>query len=145
MTGRAVAPFEEVRPVADLHVQLAWAQVAILALPLTEATWHLVGPAELGACQGTLLMNVGRGSLIDEAALLPALDSGNVIGLALDVFEREPLPPDSPLWSDPRVIISPHIAGITTVAGAGDSFLQVYHALARGEAPALAVDVARGY
>ena len=144
-TGRAVAPFGNVFPVSDLAERIAAAQVVILALPLTEATWHLVGPAALGAGRGAFLMNVGRGALLDEASLLPALDAGHLSGVALDVFETEPLPPDSPLWADPRVIVSPHMAGITTVAGAGESFLQVYHALARGESPGLAVDPARGY
>lgn len=143
--GHPVAPFVSVTAVARLADACEGATILVLALPLTEGTWHLVNGAVLGRGQGTILMNVGRGALVEEAALLPALDAGHLRAAALDVFEIEPLPPDSPLWTDPRVMISPHIAGITTVAGAGGSFLEAYRALARGERPPLAVDVSRGY
>jgi phosphoglycerate dehydrogenase-like enzyme len=59
----------------------------------------------------SFLVNVGRGKLIDEAALIRALQQGWIAGAGLDVFETEPLPPDSPLWSMPNVIITPHYAG----------------------------------
>ena len=141
-TGRAVCRRPS-RP--DVAARAGLAEIVVLALPLTEDTFHLVDAAVLAHCQGAILMNVGRGPLLDETAVIPALDAGHLSAVALDVFEVEPLPTDSPLWGDPRAMVSPHIAGITTVAGAGESFLQVYRALARGEAPALAVDVARGY
>jgi phosphoglycerate dehydrogenase-like enzyme len=117
----------------------------VLALPLTEATWHLLDAALLARCRGAILLNVGRGALVEESALPGALDAGHLRAAALDVFEVEPLPAGSPLWADPRVVLTPHSAGITTVAGAGESFLQVYRALARGEAPVLTVDQSRGY
>jgi len=144
-SGRAVPPFDTVHPVSELADRAARAEFLVLALPLTEDTFHLVDAGVLARCRGAILMNVGRGPLLDEAAVVPALDAGQLRAVALDVFETEPLPAASPLWGDSRVMISPHIAGITTVAGAGESFLQVYHTLARGEAPALAVDCARGY
>lgn len=144
-SGEARAPFETVTRVKQLADAVANAEFIVLTLPLTEATFHLVNAPLLGLCQGAVLINAGRGALVDEAALIPALEAGHLRTAALDVFEQEPLPDDSPLWSDPRILISPHVAGLTTVAGAGGSFLQVYSALERGEQAALAVDTARGY
>lgn len=143
--GEARPPFSTVRPVAELGPALADAEYVILTLPLTEATFHLIDATQLARCRGAVLINAGRGALVDEAAIIPALEAGHLRAAALDVFEQEPLPEDSPLWHDPRVLVSPHIAGLTTVAGAGGSFLQVCAALERGEQPALAVDTARGY
>lgn len=144
-TGAPTAPFASVVPVAHLREAAAQAQILVVALPLTEATWHLVDAAILSACQDAILMNVGRGPLVDQSAILAALDAGALRAAALDVFEEEPLPASSPLWGDHRVMISPHIAGMTTVAGAGGSFLSTFQALERGERPALAVAIERGY
>lgn len=144
-SGRARAPFRTVAPVGQLAKSFADAEFIVLTLPLTEATFHLVDGPLLAHCRGAVLMNAGRGALVDEAAIIPALDAGHLRAAALDVFEQEPLPDASPLWRDARILVSPHIAGLTTVAGAGGSFLQVCAALERGEQPALAVDSARGY
>lgn len=143
--GEARTPFVLVRRVDHLADVIGEAEYVILTLPLTESSWHLMDAALLAQCRDAVLMNVGRGALVDETALIPALDARQLRAAALDVFECEPLPADSPLWSDPRIIIAPHQAGMTTVAGAGAGFLEVYDALERGEPPALAVDPARGY
>ncbi len=90
-------------------------------------------------------MNVGRGAVIDEGALPEALDRGYLRGAALDVFEREPLPPESPLWDHPLVMISPHLSGPSTLAATTAGFLESLAAIERGETPRLAVDPARGY
>ena len=86
----------------------------VLALPHTPATYHFINEAALRAMKpSALLVNIGRGALVDEAALARALREGWIAGAALDVFEQEPLPADSPLWKMDNVIISPHIAGFT--------------------------------
>lgn len=83
----------------------------VITLPGGEATRHLVGAAELEALRGGWLVNVGRGTVVDEEALVAAMRSGTLAGAALDVFAVEPLAADSPLWELPDVLISPHMAG----------------------------------
>lgn len=105
-----------VAPTEDLLSILPEADVLVLAAPETAGTRGLVGARELAAMQAhAILVNVGRGALVDEAALVSALttrEPGRGIGgAALDVFEREPLPPESPLWDLPNVIVTPHVAG----------------------------------
>jgi phosphoglycerate dehydrogenase-like enzyme len=99
---------------ADLGRFLDRLDVLVIAAPLTAATEGLIGGHELARLRrGALLVNVGRGPIVDEAAMLAALESGQLGGAALDVFDTEPLPPDSPLWRTPNVIISPHCADST--------------------------------
>ena len=101
-----------IRAVADLPQLLADTDWLILVTPLTEATRGLIGATELAALpRRARLVNIGRGPVLVEAALVEALQSGALAGAALDVFEQEPLPQDSPLWSMPNVIVSPHIGG----------------------------------
>jgi phosphoglycerate dehydrogenase-like enzyme len=81
----------------------------VLATPLTDATHNLIGAAELASMKPTAyLINMARGSVIDEPALIEALRAGTIGGAGLDVFEREPLPADSPLWDLSNVLITPH-------------------------------------
>jgi phosphoglycerate dehydrogenase-like enzyme len=83
----------------------------VMALPLVPATRGAVGERELSALPpGAWLVNVGRGATLDEDALLAALRSGRLAGAALDVFASEPLAVDSPLWREPRLVVSPHVA-----------------------------------
>jgi phosphoglycerate dehydrogenase-like enzyme len=84
----------------------------VVSLPLTPATRHRIGEAELSAMKPTAyLVNIARGGLVDEAALVRALREGWIGGAGLDVFEKEPLPSDSPLWDLDNALISPHVAG----------------------------------
>jgi phosphoglycerate dehydrogenase-like enzyme len=131
--------------VSSLAALAATADWLIVTLPLTSETRRLIGREVLQACQGAVLMNAGRGAVVDEALLPEALDKGWLRGVALDVFETEPLPAESPLWSDPRVMISPHISGITTTDGAVTGFLDCLTALERGETPKWIVDRERQY
>jgi phosphoglycerate dehydrogenase-like enzyme len=88
------------------------ADVAVVAAPQTKETRGLIGGRELAAMRSdAILVNVSRGRLVNEAALAEALANGRVGGAALDVFEQEPLPKDSPLWGMPNVLITPHMAG----------------------------------
>lgn len=97
-----------------LHRLLEESDILVLSLPLTPATHHLLGPEEFARCKpGALLINVGRGAVCDEAALVQALQEGRLAGAGLDVFEEEPLPPASPLWAMPQVILTPHVAGLS--------------------------------
>jgi phosphoglycerate dehydrogenase-like enzyme len=89
----------------------------VLALPLTDDTRHLIGEREFGLMRrGARLVNVGRGGLVDEPAMIAALQSGQLGGAALDVMETEPLPTDSELWDLPNVIITPHTSGDSPMA-----------------------------
>jgi phosphoglycerate dehydrogenase-like enzyme len=93
----------------ELASACSWADWIVNALPATPSTRHLFDDEVFGAMPPTArFVNVGRGSTVDEAALVRALEEGRLAGAALDVFEREPLPEDSPLWSMPNVIVSPH-------------------------------------
>ena len=117
----------------------------VLTLPLTPDTRGLVNEKILRACNGAVLMNAGRGAVVDESVLPRALAEGWIGGAALDVFETEPLPEASPLWDDPRVLISPHVSGLTTIEGAVAGFLENLATFERGELPRWVVDRDRGY
>ena len=96
----------------DLPDHLPYTDVLISLLPATEQTRHVVDADVLALLPPRAwVVNVGRGATLDEAALLDALRSGRLAGAALDVFETEPLPADSPFWDEPRLLISPHAAG----------------------------------
>lgn len=97
---------------ADLPAVLPRAQWLLLACPLSEATERLIDAAVLARLPaGAMLVNVARGEVVDEAALAAALAAGHLGGAFLDVFEHEPLAPDSPLWALPNTIVTPHSAG----------------------------------
>lgn len=98
----------------DLPAVLPRADWLVLACPLTERTQQLVDARALALLPATAhLINVSRGEVVDEAALIEALRAGRLAGAHLDVFAQEPLPPDSPLWDMPQVIATPHSAGFS--------------------------------
>jgi phosphoglycerate dehydrogenase-like enzyme len=123
----------------------ATADWLVVGAPLTAETRGLVSRDVLLACRGAVLLNAGRGAVVDEAAIPEALDRGALAAAILDVFAVEPLPPESPLWDHPRVMISPHISGRTTVEGALAGFLECLEAFEGGERPRWVVDRERGY
>jgi phosphoglycerate dehydrogenase-like enzyme len=105
---------EQFYPPEALHQMLAECDYVVLAVPLTPATIHMIGEDELRAIKpGAYLVNIARGPIVDEAALVRALREGWIGGAGLDVFEQEPLPPDSPLWDLENALLSPHVAGFT--------------------------------
>lgn len=144
-TGTARRGFAEVRGLNALQAALPGTDWLIIALPLTDETRYIVNRSILHGAAGAWLVNVGRGGLVDEQALITALQEGTLAGAALDVFTIEPLPGDSPLWDRPNVIVSPHIAGVTTPQGAADGFLRALDAIERGGRPPRVVDPTSGY
>jgi phosphoglycerate dehydrogenase-like enzyme len=113
LRGRTAADLgvERVEETDGLDALLPETDVLVIAVPGTPATERLVDARRLALLKrGAIVVNVGRGSALDEAALVSALQEGRLGGAALDVFEQEPLPPDSPLWSLPNVLVSPHSA-----------------------------------
>jgi phosphoglycerate dehydrogenase-like enzyme len=115
--GRSVRPrpfLDRAYARADLHTMLGEADVVAVAAPLTDETEGMLGPAEFEALKsGAIYLNVSRGSIAQEQALLEALRSGRVAAAGLDVFAVEPLPTDHPFWTMPNVIVSPHYSGET--------------------------------
>jgi phosphoglycerate dehydrogenase-like enzyme len=102
---------DELHPAAALHDVLPRAEFLVVATPHTPETEGAIGAAELALLPaGAVVINVGRGPVIDEPALIRALESGHLGGAVLDVFATEPLPSESPLWAMPNVLISPHSA-----------------------------------
>ena len=139
------AAFNAVHAASEIANLVGDADWIVVAVPDTPASRGLISRDVLSRCRGAMLLNAGRGSVVEETALPEALDNGWLRGAALDVFATEPLPADSPLWSDPRVMVSPHISGLTTINGAAHGFLECLDSLERGALPKWAVDRERGY
>ena len=107
--------FDRLYPFQALKSMLALCDFVVVAVPLTSRTRKLIGAAEIEAMKaGSYLINLSRGGIVDETALAEALESKHLGGVALDVFDKEPLPGSSPLWATPNTIITPHIAGISS-------------------------------
>ena len=105
----SVPHVDELHPVSELRALVARADAIVVTLPATDATRGLLDADTLAAVKrGAVLVNVGRGAVIDEAALIERLQDGTLKGAALDVFEEEPLPAGSPLWELENVIVTPH-------------------------------------
>jgi phosphoglycerate dehydrogenase-like enzyme len=110
----SVPDVELVLPSSQLDDLLAQSDYVVLAVPVTRSTQGLIGREQIARMKSdACLINVGRGPLIDEAALVEALSQHKIAGAALDVFEKEPLPADSPLWDLENLLITPHTAGMT--------------------------------
>ncbi len=105
-------PLDRLLPPEGLHELLAASDYVVITASLNSTTRHLLGEEEFRALKpGAGLVNVARGGLIDQEALLTALAEGRLRGAVLDVVEAEPLPPESPLWEHPNVLVTPHISG----------------------------------
>jgi len=130
----------------DLRRALAKADYVVLTVPLTPATHGLIGARELAAMKPSAwLINVARGPIVDETALLEALRAERIGGAILDVFDEEPLPPEHPLWQRDNVVITPHISGPSTP----DEIAPIFHDNLRrylaGRPLRHVVDQRRGY
>lgn len=101
--------FTAVEPLERLDSILSQADIVVIALPLSEETRFLLDEARISRMkEGSVLVNIARGAIVDTAALVDALKAGKLLGAALDVFEEEPLPANSPLWDMERILITPH-------------------------------------
>ena len=140
----------EVRPPTDDNLigLLERSDAVVIACPLTDDTYHMIGGRELAAMkESAYLVCVSRGGIIDEAALHHALAEGSIAGAGLDVCEKEPLPQESPLWSAPNLVLTPHRAGASQhrprkvfefFSGNLERFL-------KGEEPLNVIDKKRGF
>jgi phosphoglycerate dehydrogenase-like enzyme len=112
VSGEQDPDVDQVYALEQLHELLSRCDYVVLAMPLTPTTEKMIGEPELRAMKPTAyLVNIARGRIIDEAVLIRALKEGWIAGAGLDVTEQEPLPADSPLYSMPNVILTPHISG----------------------------------
>ncbi|MEU9924478.1 D-2-hydroxyacid dehydrogenase [Streptomyces griseoluteus] len=133
---------------ADLDRLIARADWVIAAAPLTDRTRGMFDAHRFGVMQpSAVFVNVGRGELVDESALAEALRRRWIAGAALDVFSTEPLPPDSPLWDLPGLLVSPHMSGDTVGwrDELGAQFVDLFERWAAGRAMVNVVDKKRGY
>jgi glyoxylate/hydroxypyruvate reductase A len=132
--------------VDGLAAALEGAQIVVLLLPLTQDTENLMDAARLALpARGAVILNPGRGALIDDDALLAALDTGQIAHATLDVFRVEPLPGDHPFWTHPRVTVTPHVASTTRPETAATRIAETIAELEAGHKPAGLVDRAQGY
>jgi phosphoglycerate dehydrogenase-like enzyme len=131
---------------ADKATFAAALDYLVAILPGTPATRHIVDAELLSALPPrAVFLNPGRGSLVDEAALLDALRAGRIAGAVLDVFEREPLPPDHPFWRMPNVLITSHTGALSEPDAIAALFLDNYRRFVRGEPLKYRVDFELGY
>jgi D-2-hydroxyacid dehydrogenase (NADP+) len=114
-SGKSDSPHaEKIVPASQLEEVLPHADYVVIAAPETSATQHLIGARQISRMKpGARLINVARGSLLDQAALQAALESGHLAGAVLDVTSPEPLPHDSPLWRVPNLFITPHTSAVS--------------------------------
>ncbi len=144
--GAAEAPFESMYAADDLHAFLRGLDFLIVVAPLTPDTRGMLDAAALAQLPPhAYLINIARGELLDDEALLDALRGGRLAGAALDVFATEPLPAEHPYWTAPGVRVTPHVAGISEVPDMAAQFLANLQRYMDGAPLAHQVDRGRGY
>ncbi|WP_084418144.1 NAD(P)-dependent oxidoreductase [Henriciella litoralis] len=143
-SGRATDGFSKVSKLTgfgkDRHHQ-----IVVSALPSTPDTAGIVSTNVFETLEGAIFINVGRGSTIDEGALRTALSGRQVAQAILDVFETEPLPPTSWLWEHPRVMVTPHVSGLTLPEDSADRLVELLEQALSGKRPKPDADMSRGY
>ncbi|HET9477680.1 MAG TPA: D-2-hydroxyacid dehydrogenase [Dehalococcoidia bacterium] len=138
----------EFLPPSELPYLLGESDYVVVAVPLTQESRHMIGETELRSMKPTaVIVNIARGAVIDESALVWALKEGWIAGAALDVFEQEPLAADSELWKLPSVLLTPHVSGGTPryMERAIDLFCDNLHRYLEGRPLLNVVDSQRGY
>lgn len=149
-SGKAHPAFDRTLPVTELDTVLPETDVLVMALPDTPETQQIMDAKRLALLpQGSYLVNVGRGSALDQQALIEALNSGRLAGAALDVMTPEPLPPEHALWSAKNILLTPHVSGNTGLAYTCDCTVELFCRNLRRYAAGLPlegiVDRQRGY
>ncbi|HET8679997.1 MAG TPA: D-2-hydroxyacid dehydrogenase, partial [bacterium] len=143
-----IAHVEHVYPPEETDEVLRAADFLVILLPLTPQTRGLIDGRALGLMKpNAVLINVGRGPIVQEAALIEALRTGGIAGAGLDVFDREPLPTDSPFYQMENVIVTPHVSGAspTYLDRAIPLFCENLRRYVTGAPLLNVVDPARGY
>ncbi len=149
-SGRARAPFSHVFAIDQLDEVLPSTDVLAMALPGTPQTAHILDARRIALLpERAVVINVGRGSAIDQQALIAALENGHLGGAALDVMTPEPLPADDPLWDAPNVFLTPHVSGNMTMGWTRTRCVELFcedlHNFATGRPLARLVDRTLGY
>ena len=142
--------YDEVHPISDLDSVLPQVEILIMALPNTAETVGILSRERIALLpENALVINVGRGNAVDQAALAEALNAGRIAGAALDVVQTEPLPESDPLWNTKNLILTPHVAGNLTLGYTCDQnveqFCEDLENYAAGRPLAHLVDRKRGY
>jgi len=145
-SGGAIDGIADVFSAANWRDLLPRCEALVLAAPKTAETVGMIDADALAALPpGAVLINVARGDLVDEAALIAALDCGHLGAAVLDVFSVEPLPRDNPLWRHPRAVITPHVAAPSEVEVIADEFADNYRRFVAGASLINEIDRRRGY
>lgn len=146
LSGKPCAEVEQVFNWASMADFLAEPDYVVITLPDTPQTRHCINAEVLGMMKpAAVLINVGRGSVVNENDLIAALQQHTIGGAVLDVFETEPLPADNPLWHLPNVYITPHTAAVSLPGVVVNKFVENYHRFLRNEPLLDVIDFARGY
>ncbi len=146
--GSDLGPVEKMYPSGGLHEMIAACDYVVVTAPLTAETHHMISEAEFAAMKPeAVIINVGRGPVIDEAAMITALAAGKIKGAGLDVFEHEPVPAGSPLYAMENVLFSPHCADNTPdwLDNAMKFFIAQYERFRKGEPLLNVVNKKLGY
>ena len=149
-SGRGGADFDEVHPIRELDQLLPETEFLVMSLPGTAETAGILSRERIALLpRGAYVVNVGRGTAVDQDALKEALDAGRLAGAALDVMDPEPLPKDHPLWDTRNLILTPHVSGNLTLGYTCDRnvelFCQDLENYGAGRPLAQLVDRSRGY
>jgi phosphoglycerate dehydrogenase-like enzyme len=145
-SGEPAEDFDQVFSVSDLHAFLSKSNYLVSTLPDTAATNSLLDDESLAALPGhAYFVNVGRSNVVDDKALMKALRTGRLAGAALDVFDSEPLPGDSPFWNTPNLSVTAHIAAISHPLLIVPVFVENYRRFVKDQPLNYIVDFDAGY
>jgi len=146
MAKREAAFVDRQHAAGELQDFLGAADFVVLSLPVTPATTNMIDRRVFKAMKKTaVLINICRGAVVNEEDLVEALKTNAIAGAVIDVMKQEPLPPESPLWGCPNMIVSPHLSGPSLPEDMVAVFAENFHRYLRGEPLVGVIDFARGY